>query len=422
MNNENNQQNTNVPNPFASLGPSEPMNKNINQQSPINNMNMPNQVAGPQSNYGNPGFNNQFNNPQQSMPNNMQYNQPMISNNNIDPNIPNMPKMPNIPNNNVQPNQPSIPNMPNNNVQPNMQVTSMLMQPNQEPVTLQHNEEPVNKPIETGPTAPTQGGNIQIKKKKSKTKLVKILLYIFFIGLIIASGVVFYLDYTSEPEEPEIYDQLPSEIVVEEKDKINTQVDDFTLALAPDVDFNHEREYYNNPEIIGRLEIPGLFNVLVAKTDNNSFYLSHDIYRKQDIRGTEFLDYRVAPTSKQVNIYGHNTRDINIKVAFLKLEQFLNKDFFDANQYIIFQYDGGKAAYKIIAIKEIRKNNLEHMYVDKVGADFVAHVQNMTTGEGVVNSRDLPYDENSNIIVLQTCSHHWDDAFYTVIGVKVRDL
>ena len=255
------------------------------------------------------------------------------------------------------------------------------------------------------------------KSKKKKKNGVKILLYVFFTLIIIASSVIFYVDYTKEPEEPEIYDSLPSEIQTTETQEV--QVEAATIKMAPDVDLDEERRKYNNPEIIGRLEIPDLFNVLVTKTDNNKYYLSHSVKKEYDIRGTEFLDFRLTPTSKQVNIYGHNTRDEKIKVAFLKLEKFLKKDFFDENQYIIFQYDGGKSVYKILAIKEIRDTNNEHMYVDYTGQTFVEHVQKMTTGEGVNNYRDIYYDENSEIIVLQTCSHHWDNAFYTIIGVKI---
>lgn len=257
------------------------------------------------------------------------------------------------------------------------------------------------------------------KKKKRNTK--KILLYIFFILVIIGSGIVFYIDYNKAQEQPPEYDPLPSEIQVDDKDKEEVVVESISLNLAPDVDLTHERTYYHNDDIIGRLEIPDLINVLVVRGNDNQYYLSHSIFKEYDIRGTEFMDHRLNVNSKQINIYGHNTRDINIKVAFLKLEQFLDQSFFDNNQYIVFQHDTGKKFYRIIALKEVRQNNNEHMIVDYTGSDFVSHVQNMTTGEGVINSRVLPYDENSEIIVLQTCSHHWDNAFYTLIAVKVKE-
>ena len=260
------------------------------------------------------------------------------------------------------------------------------------------------------------------KKKKKKRNTKKILLYIFFILVIIGSGIVFYIDYNKAAEQPPEYDPLPSEIQVDDKDKEEVIVESVSLNLGPDLDLNYERSFYHNNDIIGRLEIPDLLNVLVVRGTDNQYYLNHSIYKEYDIRGTEFMDHRLNGSSKQINIYGHNTRDLNIKVAFLKLEKFLDESFFDANQYIVFQHDNGKNFYRIIALKEVRQNNTEHMIVDYTGADFVNHVQNMTTGEGVINSRVLPIDENSEIIVLQTCSHHWDNAFYTLIGVRVKDL
>lgn len=251
-------------------------------------------------------------------------------------------------------------------------------------------------------------------KNKKKT-----FLYIFFTLIIIASGVVFYLDTQKKEEEPDIYKPLPSEIIVDEKDKHEVQVESALLNLAPDANFAHEREYYNNNDIIGRLEIPNLFNILVTKTTDNEYYLYNSIEKKKDIRGTEFLDFRVTPTSKQVNIYGHNTRDVKIQVSFLKLEKFLDKTFFDQNPYVVFQYEGGKSFYKILAMKEVYETNTEHLYVNYTGQAFVDHVNRMTSGEGLINKRDVPFDENSEILVLQTCSHHWDKALYTLIAVKI---
>ncbi len=250
----------------------------------------------------------------------------------------------------------------------------------------------------------------------------KKILYVVFTLIIVASAIVLYIDYTNKPdeEEPEIYQPTLSEVEVKEEEKQEKVVEKTTIKMAPDLDLNAQRKKYNNNEIIGRLEIPDLFNVLVAKTNNNEFYLHHAVDKSSDVRGTEFLDYRVSPTSKQVNIYGHNTRDQNIKVAFLKLEKFLDKSFFDKNPYIIFQYDGGKSIYKIVAIKEVYDSNKEHLNVSYTGQQFLNHVKNMTTGNGVRNSRsDVEITEDSEIIVLQTCSHHWDNAYYTVIGVKI---
>ncbi len=250
-------------------------------------------------------------------------------------------------------------------------------------------------------------------------KETKKILYIIFTILIVVSGISLYIQSNKQDEEDELLQAMPSEIEIDESKAEEVVVESFKIKMAPDVDLDAERKKHNNPDIVGRLEVPGLLNVLVVNGRDDKYYLNISIDGKKDPRGTEFLDSRVTPTSKQINIYGHNTRDNRIKVAFIKLEKFLEKSYFDENQYIIFQYDGGKSIYKIKAIKEIYEANIEHRYVDKTGIDFVNHVNAMTTGEGTVNSRDITVDTNSEIIVLQTCSHHWDSALYIITGVKI---
>ncbi len=257
--------------------------------------------------------------------------------------------------------------------------------------------------------------------KKSTRKL----LYVLFTLLIIVSGFIFYSEYTKQQEEPEVYEPTPSEIEVEEDKKeevvIAEETEKITIKMAPDVDLDAERKKYNNNDIIGRLEIPDLFNVLVVRGTDNDYYLSHSIEKKKDIRGSEFMDFRLTPTSKQVNIYGHNSRDPKIKVAFLKLEKFLEKDFFDNNPYIIFQYDGGKSIYKIRGMRQIPESNTDHLNkVHYTGQEFVKYVNELTGQDGLINYRDIAVDENSEILVLQTCSHDWDKALYIITAVKIK--
>ena len=248
----------------------------------------------------------------------------------------------------------------------------------------------------------------------------KKILYAFFILLIIASGIFYYYETTKEVEQPEIYDPTPSEISVDENEKIVKVVESLSIKMAPDVDLAAERKKNNNNDIIGRLEIPDLFNVLVVKTNNNSFYLNHAVNKSYDIRGSEFLDYRVGPTSKQVIIYGHNTRDPNIKVAFLKLEKFLDATFFNNNPYIIFQHDGGKSIYKIVAMKEVKEEaNAEHLMIGHTGQAFVDHLKKMTSGSGIIHTRNVAIDENSEVLVLQTCSHRGSKNLFTIVAVKI---
>lgn len=253
-------------------------------------------------------------------------------------------------------------------------------------------------------------------------KSVKKILSFVFVLIISVSAVVLYKEYTKEPEEIEIYKPTPAEIEVKEEEKKEEIIEDEKIKMAPDVDLAKERAKYNNNDIIGRLELPNLFNVLLVKGSDNDYYLSHSISKEYDIRGSEFIDYRVNANSKQINVYGHNSRDEKIQVPFLKLAKKIEADdmkYFKENPYIILQHDGGKSVYKIFAIKQVYRSNVEHMNVSTTGQEFVQHIKNITTGEGTIYSESIDYDENSDIIVLQTCSHDWNNALYLIVGIKI---
>lgn len=249
-------------------------------------------------------------------------------------------------------------------------------------------------------------------------RTLKLILTILFSVIIVVSSVFLFIDFSSPDENLDLYEDSPEEIIVEEHEKETVEINDNDVVkMSPDVDLKSKRIEHSNSDIIGRLEIPDLFNILVVRGTDNSYYLNYSINKTKDVRGSEFMDYRLTPYSKQINIYGHNSRDENIKVPFLKLERFLDKTFFDEHPYIIFQYDGGKSVYKILSIKEIT-TDYEHMTLDTTGINFVHHVDKLKSNS--IYTREVDYDENSEIIVLQTCSHNLDNAYYIITGIKIE--
>ena len=238
------------------------------------------------------------------------------------------------------------------------------------------------------------------------------------VAKLVTSGVslllflVIYVVLINRPITNEVkYDSAQPEVVIEEikKEEIN-------ITISPDVDLNAERKKYKNDDIVARLEIPDLFNILVVKGNNNSYYLNRAVTRKKDNRGTEFMDYRVNPDSKQINIYGHNSRTYDI--PFRKLEKFLDKDFFEENKYIVLQTDSGRRIYKIFSIKEYAKD-YEYMVVDLTGKDFVNHLNILKKDS--INSREVEYDENSNLLVLQTCSYGKKNTYYIISAIEIEE-
>lgn len=172
---------------------------------------------------------------------------------------------------------------------------------------------------------------------------------------------------------------------------------------------------YKNEDIIARLEIPNLFNILITQTNNNEYYLTHSITKEKDEKGNEYLDYRVTKDNNQINIYGHNSKTYNL--PFSKLEKFLEKDFFDKNKYILLQFEKERRIYEIMSIKEV-SNDYSHMKVSVKKEQFKNHIASLISNS--INERKIKYDEESNILVLQTCSYNKEKSYYIIVALEIN--
>ena len=277
-------------------------------------------------------------------------------------------------------------------------------------------EKELKKTIKKGSKQTSKSTKKKVTKQVSKKPEVKndkrvAKLVVSFLVLLLA--LIIYVIAINQPPTNEVkYDaNETSEEVVEEikKEEIN-------ITISPDVDLNAERDKYKNNNIVARLEIPDLINILVVRGADNSYYLNHSIKNKKDNKGTEFMDYRVNTDSKQINIYGHNSRTYDI--PFRKLEKFLDEGYFEENKYIVLQTDSGRRIYKIFSLKEYA-SDYEYMKVNLTGKEYLDHLNKMN--EGSLYSREVEYDENSNLLVLQTCSYGKNNTYYIISAIEVTE-
>lgn len=197
-----------------------------------------------------------------------------------------------------------------------------------------------------------------------------------------------------------------------EMEYVEVNNNDIDNMFSIDVDLDILRRDYNNDNIVGRLEIPGLFNLIVTQSDNNDYYLNHNLWNKKDIKGNEFLDYRNNVNDKNINIYGHNSKLYN--VPFKKLESFIDKDYFYESKYILFQHDEGRRIYEIISFKKVDKD-YEHMNIDNINQK--EHIDMLL--EDSMYVKNIEYSDDTNVMVLQTCSMDDSDNYYILVGFDV---
>lgn len=181
------------------------------------------------------------------------------------------------------------------------------------------------------------------------------------------------------------------------------------------------REEYNNEDIIGIIKIVGTdINEVLVQANDNKYYLSHDLYKNNDIYGSVFLDHRCSKDSKKMLIFGHN--DFKDKTPFSNLENYMSRDYFKDNQFIEILIDDVKMKYQIFSVY-IETSDFTYMNLkiddNTYNNDLVKYKNNSLYDTGV------DVDSDDRILILQTCSNHKDyqkfkDKYLLIIAKLVQ--
>ena len=90
-----------------------------------------------------------------------------------------------------------------------------------------------------------------------------------------------------------------------------------------------------NSDVLGILNVPATnINYPFVKTNDNEYYLSHNIYKQENQYGWIFMDYRnqIDPLSRNLIFYGHDSGSS----MFGSLRNVLNENwFYDTSNHII---------------------------------------------------------------------------------------
>lgn len=125
-------------------------------------------------------------------------------------------------------------------------------------------------------------------------------------------------------------------------------------AQMPDGYLEKFQDWYNiNTDIVGYLNIPNtVINYPVLQSNDNAYYLNHNIYKQSYGWGNIFADYRVNFTpsalSKNVMLYGHGDTWGGTQLAAMRSYQDVN--FYKSHPILTFDTVYGEAQYKVITM------------------------------------------------------------------------
>lgn len=168
-----------------------------------------------------------------------------------------------------------------------------------------------------------------------------------------------------------------------------------------------------NPDTVGYLKIPNtIIEYPVVKTDNNKFYLKHDFYKKSNVYGWIFADFKneFPILSQNTIIYGHNT---SIGIMFGDLINLLNKEWYEneENKYIYFSTTEQNYKFQIFSVYKINTTN-DYLDID-YDENFIEMIKNRSFMDFNVEIND------EKIITLSTCYNSSSSNVKLVIHAKM---
>lgn len=175
-----------------------------------------------------------------------------------------------------------------------------------------------------------------------------------------------------------------------------------------------------NSDVYGWLKVNNTsIDYPVVHTDDNDYYLKHNLYKEKDKNGWVFMDYRNSTTSelsKNTIIYGHNMYYSG--VMFGTLHKAYQKSWYtkSSNQIIEFNSMYNNMKFKIFSIYKIPKTSdylLTDFDNDKEFMDFVNMIKSRSIYDFGVN-----VNEEDKILTLSTCTGNNDRLVIHAVLMK----
>ena len=240
--------------------------------------------------------------------------------------------------------------------------------------------------------------------KKNKLGLIISLLIIIIFIILVSKNLLFFGNKNIKPvqniDEVKLKEEKLEEINLEE---INLEEDEEILD-----------EKISNSDVIGRIAIDGTsIDTVLVQSNDNDYYLSHNIDKQKDIYGSIFMDYRNTYQDRKLLIYGHNSK--KKKAVFSDLEKFVNESFYKDNKYIHLTLNNERTDWIIFSIMIIENTSNKHMKISFNDTQFEKHIKWLK--DNSIYNTYVDVDISDRILLLQTCYYNPNNS-YLIISAK----
>ena len=250
----------------------------------------------------------------------------------------------------------------------------------------------------------------EVEKKKSKKHGIKnvilTLLIIFFIAVIIFSGIQLIKWYLGNKANNDIIKEI------KESNIISYNENDENVS---EVDFEKLKNI--NSDAVGYIEVPNTnISYPVVQAKNNDYYLTYNFKKEYNSAGWIFMDYRndLDGNDKNIIIYGHNRRDGSM---FGSLKNILSPDWYnnETNKYVTLITEQGNMIYEVFSVYQIERENYYIQTSFSDNEDYESFIRTITNRS--IKNYNVNVSSEDSILTLSTCAN--DNKYRVVLHAKL---
>jgi len=172
-----------------------------------------------------------------------------------------------------------------------------------------------------------------------------------------------------------------------------------------------------NPDIVGWLKIANTqIDYPVLQSEDNDYYLNHNVDKQASRRGSIFMDYRNTSISEDTHtvIYGHHMKDGSM---FGELAKYKDAAYYREHPMITFESIEEATAWEIFSVYIYSPDDQFFAYEFADQQDYEAYLQKIIDKSRYPTGVSVSSDDQ--LLTLVTCTYEVSDARFIIHAKRV---
>lgn len=242
---------------------------------------------------------------------------------------------------------------------------------------------------------------------KKSNKLILAVEGILVIVIIVSAVKI--TDYLLDNMQSADYaDNLQKAAVITEQENVS---EDDAIQIPKAIDFDYLHSI--NQDVVAWICDDTLsINYAVAQTDNNAYYLNHQLDGSDSVCGTIFMDYRNQEDFSNWNtiLYGHNMKNGSM---FAQILRYREPAYYKEHPVMYLYVPGKRYVVQLLAGYTVGADDKIFQLPQEVTAqqeilDYAYQHSTFTSG--------IQAEQEDRLVTLSTCAYSAEDARYILIG------